>query len=347
MPQSWHTPFPIRDIEVLPAIADGVLYTTATGGEPVQSFLYALRASDGVLLWKTPVQQNNDRTLVADGRVFTAGEIAQANDAATGRLLWTYTPPKSFEVVEGDVGGGRLFLGSRQDGTVRALNPATGALLWERPLHTSEWFTHANVRALRLHEGALYVLANRHYDANNFGTATVVAALDPSTGADLWRYQDGDGTAPHLTSSSITFYQNLVLYGDVYVGFVAAFDRTTRQRVWYWKTPPGFSGAWDPPTVEGDRAYVALGDGNAYALNAATGARLWTGVGESSFSSQAVCGNYVVGASTFALAFEKATGKNVRVILGDGPLVKSRPFSDGSTLYVGAEDGMYAFDCTR
>ena len=111
-----------------PAVANGVVYVTS-----VQTGVYALDASTGVLLWNFPDQgqlwQLYAPPVVADGLVYVIsgydGTLC-ALKADTGQLAWTYqtgggtnSPPA--------VANGVLYVSSDK---LYALNASTGALLY-------------------------------------------------------------------------------------------------------------------------------------------------------------------------------------------------------------------------
>ncbi len=86
------------------AVSGGVVYTTDVGGVTVYSdgltfeenCTYAVRASDGVELWRTPTNAGTMAATptVADGLVLASGgDELRAFDAGDGHPLWQYVPP--------------------------------------------------------------------------------------------------------------------------------------------------------------------------------------------------------------------------------------------------------------
>ncbi len=151
------------------------------------SSLYALRASDGTVLWhyQAPGDKNNRVGLlaVAGGLVYinrTAGpskNIFSALRASDGSLLWSY--PTGAFASDVLVTNGVAYLTSN-DGTVDALRASDGSLLWR-------YTTAGPVDSPPLVvDGIVYVKANIERD---LGYLTgYVDALRASDGARLWRY---------------------------------------------------------------------------------------------------------------------------------------------------------------
>ncbi|MBE2186242.1 MAG: PQQ-binding-like beta-propeller repeat protein [Rhodothermales bacterium] len=324
----------------MPALADGRLFV----GDDV--IIEALDTETGRVLWK----QNGvgEREIIHDaGRVFAVEGIIRAFDAATGTPLWTFVPAAdTLGFQQASAGLGRVYVGTHRSGRVLAVDAATGRELWRTTLAAPDWLFYNPVVSTTLHEGVLYAVMGRGFTVNNFLKATYIVALDPATGRELWRYVDGDGTRPQQPVGHVSFYGDLVLYGDHYDGYVAAFNRTTRQEAWRYDLPDNWIGTTQAPTVEGDRAYVATGEGAVYAFEAATGRVIWKSERRGSFDWQALCGRWVGASFTGALSFDKATGAN-------GPelhlssVMQSAVVSDGRRFYFSAEDGVYAYDCTE
>jgi outer membrane protein assembly factor BamB len=114
-------------------LANGVLYVA--GGTSSLSFVFALNASTGALLWNSATGDNVDTTpAVANGVVYVGsynGNVYALN-ASTGTLLWSYSTG-TFVESSPAVANGVVYVGSgvgTVNGNVYALNASTGALLW-------------------------------------------------------------------------------------------------------------------------------------------------------------------------------------------------------------------------
>jgi outer membrane protein assembly factor BamB len=102
-----------------PAVANGIVYYTSPGGR-----FYALRASNGKVLWSKAIAPSASSPAVAGGVVyFGAGLTMYGLDARTGKTLWharTTADPSDPAVV-----GGTVYVGSG-DGITRAYRPPAG-----------------------------------------------------------------------------------------------------------------------------------------------------------------------------------------------------------------------------
>jgi outer membrane protein assembly factor BamB len=161
------------------SLHDDVAYVP--GGDGV---LYALRGRDGSLAWKYDAgEQLATPPLVADGRVFVAsqGNTLFAVDAKSGQWLWQYRRdlPAGF-MVQGvgapTLANGVLYAGFA-DGFLVALDPATGAVKWERAL-SSPGKEFLDVDATPLVDESGRLIAASYKDG--------VYALDAASGDVVW-----------------------------------------------------------------------------------------------------------------------------------------------------------------
>ncbi len=208
----WHTTVDGSPSQTPRIVSNGVLYVTSTvnnlsgttaipahgGGYDLEtipladtrktvpekqftSSVYALRATDGAVLWHYKGKEANGLPsgfLVSDGTVFgctqvgtavsTAGYV-YALQASTGALLWSYALPNNQSVVI-TMAHGVIFVGS--DDAFFALRASTGSLLWSYALDA------AVDTAPVVDGGVVYVGANNG----------ITLALQASTGSLRWRH---------------------------------------------------------------------------------------------------------------------------------------------------------------
>jgi parallel beta-helix repeat protein len=170
-----------------------------------------------------------------------------------------------------------------------------------------------------------------------------VYALDQYTGALVWNYTTGAGTAVYSSPA--------VAYGNVYV---ASFDHkvyclnaATGAHIWN-RTTGGVMRS--SPTVADGRVYVGSDDAKVYCFNAFTGASLWnqTTGGWIYTSSPAVAyGKIYVGSMDNKIyCLDASTGAHVwDFTTGDD--VQSSPAVAQGKVYVGSWDGkVYCLDAT-
>jgi outer membrane protein assembly factor BamB len=103
------------------------------------------------------------------------------------------------------------------------------------------------------------------------------------------------------------------------------------------------------PAVTGGVAYFGTSDGKVYALNATTGAVVWTAtLGSDVQSVPAVVGGYVYAgtAAGYVYALNAATGATAWTATAGGE-IQSSPSVVNGVLYIGSHDGcLYAFNAT-
>ena len=162
-------------------------------------------------------------------------------------------------------------------------------------------------------------------------------AIDASTGKLLWDYGFGTpGTSPAAVANGI-----------IYVG--GSFDVYALTRaggfVWAFSTTPDQVRA--APAVVNGVVYAVAAGKTMYALNAATGAQIWStsisNVGSDAFSAPAVAGGmvYVGSPDSNLYALDAATGVVVWKYQTGGDIRSSSPSVDNGMVYFGSNDGNF------
>lgn len=171
---TWKTTLPAGVTRSVTASAD----TVFVGAEGI---LVALRLSDGTNLWQSTVATAGacgTPTVVA-GLVYDATGIdgndpaakgVVAVDASTGEVRWRYASPTADQVYTPAISGGRAYAVS-EDGTVVALDAATGNVVWTAPTGAP------NEAVAALADGLVYVPTN----------GRTLVTLDAGTGALRWQ----------------------------------------------------------------------------------------------------------------------------------------------------------------
>ena len=115
-------------VDSSPAVANGRVYVGS-----FDSYLYALNASTGALLWRytTGNAISSSSPTVAKGVVYVGCDDGNlyALTASTGALLWRYTTGSSVWSSPAVVNE-MVYFGSN-DGNLYALEASTGALIWK------------------------------------------------------------------------------------------------------------------------------------------------------------------------------------------------------------------------
>ncbi len=193
--------------------------------------------------------------------------------------------------------------------------------------------------------GVVYV-AEYYFSEVYYNGFSYVYALNATTGALLWNYEDYD--FGFFWSSSLAVANGVVYVGGE-DGYFYAMDATTGALLWHYRNDSRSS-----PAVADGVVYTVSSANTLSALNASTGALLWEyGLGPSSgyhgdLSSPAVANGvvyvgsednnlYALNAGNGALLWQYTTG---------GPIYSSPAVANG-VVYVGSDDGnVYALDAS-
>jgi outer membrane protein assembly factor BamB len=216
---------------VTPSFDRGVLYLTTA-----ELDLVALRAEDGRELWRRalrremgarpPAEGNSAAVLVEGERLFavvggSGGRSAAAFDRAGGKLLWSALDDRGAYAspVALTLGARRhvLFLTATH---LRALAPATGALLWSHP-----WPTYDGVNVAT----PLFVAPDRVFLSADYDQGAVLLQVrgDASrfTATEVWR-----------NKAMKNHFNNSVLHDGTLYGFdnflLKAVDASSGRTAW-------------------------------------------------------------------------------------------------------------------
>jgi outer membrane protein assembly factor BamB len=150
-------------------------------GPPGKSLLFALRPSDGALLWQQVSSfEGYGGPVLANGTLYigaTDGTV-EAYTAQDGARKWRATLPDEPIIKDLVVDGEDVYLVA--GGSVYALNVLDGAMKWRHPL------AHGSSGYVTLADGTLYA----GVDANE------LVALRPADGTALWSTAFDPGVSP-------------------------------------------------------------------------------------------------------------------------------------------------------
>ncbi|MBP2158733.1 MULTISPECIES: PQQ-binding-like beta-propeller repeat protein [Asticcacaulis] len=345
-------------VSASPVVANGRLFVAAENGN-----LYALDMTTLKVAWLFHSEGAIASTpAVADGRVhFLSRDGVFYALSLDGQLLWRFRTggehrfaavggygldaslgpvPDPWDLYQSSplVRDGVVYFGS-SDGHVRALDAATGKLLWAHdavdPIHSSPAWA----------DGKIVV--------GTWGTRLL--ALDAKTGVEAWAFQGG---ADHKMSVMLGITAAPSVDGDtVYAGardgFVYALNAGTGAVKWKYDA----SGSWVLATAAIDDRNIYFGTsdtGLLVALDKHTGhERFRSRTGVWTYASPVVAGRSVItGTMTGALyTFDTETGEttwtwrtpesrlDVDDILDDaGKLRDARLFGPGRQLQAGVEE---------
>lgn len=233
-----------------PIILNGVVYVGCRDGR-----IYAVDAVTGKGLWLYDAREElGTRPFVANGTLYIASmqDTVFAVDAKTGAWKWHHRREQrpGFSIrgqADVIVGGDTVFAGF-SDGTVSALDGATGRPLWERVVAPPGDQTDVDGLA---------------YDGTKLFAAAVsgaVLALDPKSGSQIW--------SAKLPGAGRLIAVNGVVYA---VGNQSAVAVSAADGGQIWSSPLDGGWAAAAPVLYGRWLVVPSGDGGLRWLEAASG----------------------------------------------------------------------------
>jgi outer membrane protein assembly factor BamB len=303
-------------------IVGGIVYVTASVNG--NSELFALNGTTGATVWGpiafagvTGITYDTGRIFVDSGTYISTG-ILSALDATTGNAIWSATVPGQFATQSPPVAAEGLVY-TLDDGVLTAFNETNGAQVWQQSVSGTN--------------GAPAVTVDGVY------TAPVCYAIDlqPATGTMIWSTNTGcsggGGNTPVVGGGrmyaplSPGYYAGNVYAaesGQVLGAFSASappaistsnlfiLDNSTLQGIALSNDQILWSFAGDgtlvnSPIAVNNYVFVGSSSGNLYALDATTGAQVWT----------MNLGAAITGPATGGSATQGATGLSA----GDGLLI--------------------------
>jgi outer membrane protein assembly factor BamB len=224
LPTPASTPIPapaFSDHTVNITIAGGVAYLSTSDSYTSTSnnAVFALRTSNGALLWHQKIEGSADQApLVANGVVYVtsyAGQngpaYAYALRASDGSLLWRYSNT-NYSYLSLSTSDSNVVYIASPDG-ISALNTSNGASLWHYAAKDtgSTWPLEIN--------GVVYFSSSSD---NGSGT---LYALRVSDGSPIWQYKTGSYT-------NIPLVANGVVYTNSDGGTLAALRASDGHQLW-------------------------------------------------------------------------------------------------------------------
>ena len=305
-----------------PVVVDGVAYTPSSTG-----YLYAFSAAYGNQLWATPIGGTylSSSPAVVDGLAFVGSDDGNvyAIDVANGNVLWKFQTGGPV-YASPTVAGGVVYVGS-WDANLYALDAKTGNLVWQQ-------------NAVYPVRGDAAVSNGIVYLAND-----MLYAFDAATGKQIWVafpwWWSGVGAY-----TAAVFKDRVLVGADD--GSVWAIDALYGGVIWTASTTYGTGGISSIPAIDSRlrRVYVGATDGSLYAFDLASGAPMWSSfLGGWVNSAAAANGVVYAGALGAVHAVDARTGARLWTFHSAGAAVSSPAVADG-TVYVASTDTyLYAF----
>jgi outer membrane protein assembly factor BamB len=294
-----------------PTVAGSKVYVGSDDG-----YLYAFDAATGALRWKAMTQGpvEGDPT-VSGGMVYvdnnSNGEYTTSNltafDTATGAQQWVYNLPGPYLAQSPTVVNGVIYQTNPfSTPGLGAFDALTGASLWQDIAGTGYRANPAVVNGT-IYTGSVYyaltavdvqthavkwLYIERNVDSTpivdgNVASPTVDGAnvyvpvysndiydLDTS-GTLRWKFSTASGVQVSNQFTSAVTGNGLLFAGNANSA-IYAMDEKTGSVKWMYGTPVGGGTTAGEPTYANGTVYCGCTPGNFCALNATTGAVLWT-----------------------------------------------------------------------
>lgn len=242
-----------------PTYANNTIYVGNSDGH-----VYALHAATGNLRWKQKISATGIESdaVYVDGTIYvgTNDDFLFALDTANGQTKWSFQTGGNVSSSP-TVANGTVYFGS-SDGRVYALEAATGRLKW-----FYQTGAMINQSGPALVDGLVYV-------GSRDGFLYAIRAAD---GSLAWRFDTGGIS---LEESSPTVSNGTVYIGGWYDvpafsrgGGLYAIDASSGSLRWQALAGKGVSAS---PFVAEGRVFVTADDMKVHALDATTGASLWS-----------------------------------------------------------------------
>ena len=217
-------------------------------------------------IWATMSQSPRDLAPLDERRVFVALKDRTAALYEEGKEHPIWKRPFSLAPESYLSAGPIVITAAEEDGTLHALDPATGKTLWTRKVLTSPWTVQSSCHTtlLRQADGVVLVPDKRL-------TPTQLECVDAATGKSLW-------TVPGIDRlSEVAVGQGLVVLGGP-PGHVRALERGTGRPVFEVDLCPELKEKHDRVALamdpSGRHVYAAVRD-RVWALDADSGRTLW------------------------------------------------------------------------
>lgn len=272
----WRRTFPYCSA-ASPTLANGLVIETyvpppcTRGPRDVPGLVIAMRESDGHTVWRFPVASESS-PLVVGGLVYFGAwdHKVYALNLRSGKLVWSTETDGEINSSPAYLDG-TIYIGNN-DGTITALDSRSGAVRW-----TAQSYSNF-ARGREYFYATPAVAYGRVFASNTDGT---VYAYGARTGNLLWARHVGTYvyTAPAVWDRTV--------YVGTYDGKFYALDAATGDVRWVREMPAAVHGA---PTVMDGLVYLSTcgfcgqkgvrsakrGPNGTYALDARTGALVWT-----------------------------------------------------------------------
>ncbi|MCW4019107.1 MAG: PQQ-binding-like beta-propeller repeat protein [Candidatus Bathyarchaeota archaeon] len=347
------------------------------------NYLTGVNASTGATMWTVNTKRGGNSGMTYVDGVFSAAGIngvMEGWNATTGEQLWSYNPNSFFNEFFGYHGAAYGMIYSKnQDGYLYAVNATTGQLVWKQK-GPGVGFTNQ----LSIADGKVYVQMGENQYADpltGIPCHSEFDCFDAYTGELMWSLPIEDGAPRNLQCVA---YGNLYIIpttskwdngtftysGETgYAGGsneVWCIGDTPRDWSMFMNDPEHSGVGYGPthlslkwsvqtdgalvssPTLVNGVAYIGSWDGNIYAFNANSGAKIWNySIGKIGFSSTVAVVNgklYTGPDDGNVYCLDATTG--TKLWQASATVGTGSPIVSGGKVYVAGGSTLYCFDAT-
>jgi outer membrane protein assembly factor BamB len=263
---AWSAPRSLGPSSPSAVVGNTVLFVEGGGDESVSaSNSPSASPSATPSVSASPAKSATAPSVIASPSATTTTSTLVAIDASTQRRLWTV--PLSDVSHTGVLLAGGVAIVGADDGTVTAVDPATGTQAWSVDVGD-----HV-LAPMAADETQVYVCVRPETN----GSAQLVA-LRLTDGSEVWRYQP-PGSVVDLGAPAVA--SNATGLSDaggstVYlVSSDAAVRAISSDGTQLWAEPLYTATSGAPPALSSDAVFVADQSGTVYAFDRSTGAERW------------------------------------------------------------------------
>ncbi len=230
----------------------GILYFSGNDGQ-----FYAVKASNGQIVWTFPIQAESLSAPVIDGAsvYFLAGSgTLYSLDLSNGKMNWSYTQRDNANInvraaSSPVIDGSFLYVGF-SDGTFASFDKSKGFLKWERNLATPQ----DRFKDI----GATPVISGDNIFVSTY--SGILFSIKKSNGDINWKSEEG-------SSSAVTIDKNRIYYATS-SRKVLALDKQTGKEIWSHTVKHGVG---SKPAILKDMVIFGTSEGAVEVLSAIDG----------------------------------------------------------------------------
>jgi len=256
----WHYQTTVTNLSLTES--NRIIYAAGSNLTSGSGIVYALKASDGSVLWHTDTESAGlAEPVVSNGIVYVVSTLTGSIytlGANNGSKMWKLDINNAKVGVPNlQVVNDTLYAAGIDDHVVYALSATQG---------TPRWMYYASqpvLTSLHVYGDSVYVVGS-----SVDGSESTLYALNAITGRIRWRYSPGKNRLSAPTFVDGNLYMS-ASNGSIYS--LRASDGSVA-----WHTSIGSSGIIGAPVVDGDNLYIANADtGTVYALAGRDGTQTW------------------------------------------------------------------------